>query len=51
MILIVLTGLGLMGTVIENVCVSYILPYAKCDLKLTTTEQGVLTSVCCSDTI
>lgn len=45
MILIVLTGLGLMGSVIENVNVSYILPFAKCDLKLTTSEQGLLTSV------
>lgn len=34
-----------MGTVLENVCVSYILPYAKCDLKLTTSEQGLLSSI------
>ncbi|XP_055305413.1 synaptic vesicle glycoprotein 2C-like isoform X2 [Sitodiplosis mosellana] len=44
-ILIVLSGLSIMGAGLENVNISYILPYAKSDLKLTIAEQGVLTSV------
>lgn len=43
--LIVLTGLSIMGAALENVNLSYVLPYAKCDLKLSLAEQGVLTSV------
>lgn len=34
-----------MGAGLENVNISYILSYAKCDLKLSIGEQGVLTSV------
>lgn len=34
-----------MGAVLENISVSFVLPYAKCDLKLTTSEQGLLNSV------
>lgn len=34
-----------MGAALENINLSYVLPYAKCDLKLTIAEQGVLTSV------
>lgn len=34
-----------MGAALENVSISYILPYAKCDLKLSLAEQGVLSSV------
>lgn len=34
-----------MGAALENVNISYILSYAKCDLKLSIGEQGVLTSV------
>lgn len=34
-----------MGAALENVNISYVLPYAKCDLKLTLAEQGVLSSV------
>lgn len=45
MLITVATGLSLMGAVLENVSVSLILPYAKCDLQLTTSEQGLLTSV------
>lgn len=44
-ILIFLTGLAVMGTVVENIAVSLIFPYARCDLNLTTTEQGILGSV------
>lgn len=41
----ILTGLAIMGSVLENINISYILPYAKCDLKLTTSEQGILSSI------
>lgn len=44
-ILIVLTGISIMGAALENVNFSYILPYAECDLRLTIAEQGVLASV------
>lgn len=44
-ILICLTGVSIMGAALENVNLSYVLPYAKCDLKLSLSEQGVLTSV------
>lgn len=42
---VVLSGLSLLGMSLENVNLSYALPYAKCDLQLTTAEQGILTSV------
>lgn len=44
-ILTILTGLSILGSGIENTNVSYVLPYAKCDLQLTTKEQGVLTGI------
>lgn len=37
--------MSLLGSAVENTSVSYILPYAKCDLKLTTEEQGLLSAV------
>lgn len=43
--LIAFTGLAIMGAAVENVNISYITPYAKCDLKLTIGQQGVLASV------
>lgn len=44
-LLILTTGLSIMGAGIENVSFSYIVPFAKCDLNLTMAEQGALTSV------
>lgn len=44
-ILIFLTGLAVMGTVVENIAVSFVFRYARCDLNLTTSEQGILGSV------
>lgn len=43
--LIFLTGLSIMGSALENLNVSFILPYAKCDLNFTTSQQGFLASV------
>lgn len=34
-----------MGALLENVNISVVLPYIKCDLNLTTIEQGILTSI------
>lgn len=44
-ILIILTGLSVFGAGIENMSVSSIIPYAKCDLKLTIGEQGFLSAI------
>lgn len=38
-------ALSLLGSSVENTNVSYILPYAKCDLELTIREQGVLSGI------
>ena len=34
-----------MGSAFETTTISYILPYAKCDLNLTTEEQGLLSGI------
>lgn len=34
-----------MGSTLENVNISLVFPYVKCDLNLTTTEQGILGSI------
>lgn len=44
-LIIISTGLVLMGATIENISIAFVLPYAKCDLKMTTTEQGLISSV------
>lgn len=44
-ILTILTGISMLGAAIENSAISYILPYAKCDLQLTTGEQGLLSAI------
>lgn len=33
-----------MGVVVENVNVGFIMPYLRCDMHLTTTEQGLMNS-------
>lgn len=43
--LIIMSGLSIMGALLENLNMSYVLPYVKCDLKLSIAEQGALTSV------
>lgn len=35
----------MLGSGIENTNISYILPYAKCDLELTAREQGLLSAI------
>lgn len=34
-----------MGVVVENVNIGFVLPYVRCDMKISTTEQGFLNSV------
>lgn len=34
-----------MGATIENISITFVLPYAKCDLLMTLTEQGLISSV------
>lgn len=43
--LILATGLSIMGAAVENCNIAYILPNAKCDLNLTMSQQGILSSV------
>lgn len=38
-------GLSLMGSTMENLSIGYIMPYAKCDLNFSTSQQGILASV------
>lgn len=45
MILTILTGVSLLGSAIENTNISYVLPYAKCDLELSIRKQGVLSGI------
>lgn len=44
LIALLVVGLSVMGNVSENVNVSLIMPYAKCELGFTITEQGLLNS-------
>lgn len=43
--IVIFSGIVLMGATIENISVSFVLPYANCDLHLTTTEQGLVSSI------
>lgn len=43
--LTILTGLAVMGSVLENISISFVLPYVRCELDLTPPEQGLLASV------
>lgn len=43
--MIILSGLSMAGSALDAFVLSYALPYVKCDLKLSITEQGILNSV------
>lgn len=34
-----------MGATIENISIAFVLPYANCDLNMTTTELGLVSSI------
>lgn len=42
--LLVLTGLCILGVAIENMSVGLVMPYVKCDLKLTVADENLLRS-------
>lgn len=42
---VIFSGFSIMGASLENLSIGYVMPYAKCDLNLTTSEQGVLAAV------
>lgn len=44
-ILILLTGLCAFGGILENITLSIVVPYAKCELNISSTQQGLLTAV------
>lgn len=43
--LIICSGLSIMGASLENLSIGYVMPYLKCDLNLSPSEQGVLAAV------
>lgn len=45
MLIIFMSGLVMMGAQIENISIAFVLPYANCDLNMTTTEQGLVSTV------
>lgn len=42
--LLCVCGLGMMGVVVENVNVGFVMPYVRCDMGISTIEQGLLNS-------
>lgn len=43
--IVILSGIVIMGATIENISIAFVLPHANCDLKLTTTELGLVSSI------
>ncbi|XP_031628421.1 synaptic vesicle glycoprotein 2C [Contarinia nasturtii] len=43
--LLFVCGIGMMNVVIENVNIGFVLPYVRCEMKISTAEQGLLNSV------
>lgn len=43
--LLLVCGFGLMAVVVENVNIGFVLPYVRCEMSITTIEQGFLNSV------
>lgn len=44
MILLFVCGFSLMGVVVENVNIGFVMPYVRCEMNITTAEQGLLNS-------
>lgn len=44
LLIILLSGILLMGATVENISIAFVLPYANCDLNMTTTEFGLVAS-------
>lgn len=43
--MLLVCGFGMMGVVVENVNIGFVLPYIRCEMDISTTEQGFLNSV------
>lgn len=43
--LLLCCGFAMMGVVVENVNIGFVLPYVRCEMEISTTEQGLLNSV------
>lgn len=44
-LIVFLSGSVIMGATIENISIAFVLPYANCDLNMTTTELGLVSSI------
>ncbi|XP_044727471.1 organic cation/carnitine transporter 7-like [Chrysoperla carnea] len=44
-VLVIMSGLGILGVITESIALGMIIPSAQCDLQLTTTMKGVLTTI------
>lgn len=44
-LLLLVCGCSLMGVVVENVNIGFVVPYARCDLRFSASEQGALNAV------
>lgn len=44
-LLLLVCGFGLMCVVVENVNIGFVLPYVRCEMDISTREQGLLNSV------
>lgn len=42
--LIILTGLCILGAAVENMSIGFVMPHVRCDLKLTMAHEGLLRS-------
>lgn len=43
--IVLLSGLVMMGATIENISLAFVLPYADCDLNMTMTQLGLASSI------
>lgn len=43
--LLIATGFSLLGVIVEGLNMAFVLPAAKCDIEMTTTEQGLINAI------
>lgn len=44
-LIVILSGIAIMGATIENLSLAFVLSYANCDLNMSTTELGLTSSI------